>query len=302
MQTLEGTVVRLHGHHAWIIAGDREYLCPVRGKFKQGKRRERSPVAVGDVVEFEIVQETDQPEGHILTIRERRTELYRAHPRFPRQRQVIAANIDLLVIVCGADQLDEQLLTVDRLLISALSQGLTPIIVVNKCDLAQPEVAGYAHAEVFKTCATSGELAGLKGRFAGRTAVFAGPSGVGKSSLLNALEPGLALKVGEVDRQGEGKHTTTHATMLPLAGGHVIDTPGVRDFPFWNLEPHEISLYYPDWEQPRQQCKFATCTHRHEPQCGVKAAVEAGTLDQGRYQRYLTILREHWNQQEAAGY
>lgn len=292
----------MHGHHAWVLAGAGEYLCPVRGKFKQGKRRERSPVAVGDVVDFEAVPGTDGPEGQITQIQDRRTELYRAHPRFPRQRQVIAANIDLLVIVCGADQLAEQLATVDRLLISALSQGLTPIIVVNKCDLAAPDMSAYRHAEVFLTCATRGDLAGLERRFAGKTAVFAGPSGVGKSSLLNALEPALGLRVGEVDKQGEGKHTTTHASMLPLAGGHVIDTPGVRDFPFWNLEPHEISLYYPDWEEARKQCKFATCTHRHEPQCGVKTAVESGSLDDARYQRYLTILREHWNQQQDKGY
>lgn len=312
-----GTVVRLHGHHAYVRAAGAEFNCPVRGKFKQGKRKERSPLTVGDEVSFEPVDGGEQQEGRILEIAERRSELYRSHPRFPRQRQVIAANIDLLVIVAGADRLSEQLLTVDRLLISALSQGLRPIIVVNKMDLRAgsmeqptaleqqtlfPEMAAYADFEVFYTSAANGKLGGLATIFEGRTAVFAGQSGSGKSSLMNALQPGLNLRIGEVDKEGEGRHTTTHASLIPLAGGLVIDTPGVRDFGFWNLELHEISLYYPDWQQAREQCRFNTCTHRHEPACGVQAAVAAGQLDAGRYQRYLTILRETWNELQQNAY
>ncbi|MBZ0137944.1 MAG: ribosome small subunit-dependent GTPase A [Planctomycetes bacterium] len=304
--TQTGTVVRLHGHHAWVLGDGVEYMCPVRGKFKQGKRRERSPIVVGDRVRFSLI---DGNEIMLEEIIERETELYRAHPRFPRQRQVLAANIELLVIVAGADRLDEQLLTVDRLLISAFSQGLTPLLVINKLDLSshaqlEPQLAPYRDAglDIELVSAETGELGTLTGRFKDRTAVFAGQSGVGKTSLMNALEPGLEMKVQEVDKVGEGKHTTTHASLLPMAGGLVIDTPGVRDFGFWNLELHEISLYYPDWQQAREECRFNTCTHRHEPGCGVKAATEAGALDQQRYQRYLTILRETWNEQQAKGY
>jgi ribosome biogenesis GTPase / thiamine phosphate phosphatase len=303
-----GTVVRLHGHHAWVLSGGTEFKCAVRGKFKQGKRRERSPVVVGDRVSFMPVQEGEN-EGMLTELHERDSELYRAHPRFPRQRQVLAANIELLVIVAGADRLNEQLITVDRLLISAFSQGLTPLLVINKIDLrpraeVEPLVQAYVRGgiEVEYVSAERGELGALKGRFKDHTAVFAGQSGVGKTSLMNALEPGLEMKVREVDRVGEGRHTTTHASLLPMAGGLVIDTPGVRDFGFWNLELHEISLYYPDWEQARGRCRFNTCTHRHEPGCGVKAAVEAGELDEQRYQRYLTILRETWNEQQAKGH
>jgi ribosome biogenesis GTPase len=281
-----------------VRADGHEYACPVRGKFKQGKRVERSPLAVGDRVDFE----PDGDDGRIDAIHDRATELYRAHPRFVHQRQVLAANIDLLVIVAGADRIEDQLLTVDRLLISAYSQGLTPLIVVNKLD-TRPDVATllrpYTGVDIEYVSAVEGKLGTLKDRFAGKAAVFAGQSGVGKSSIMNALEPGLELKVGIVDREGEGKHTTTHASLVPMAGGLVIDTPGVRDFGFWNIELHEISLYYPDWQQAREQCRFNTCTHRHEPACGVKAAVEAGTLDKGRYQRYLTILRETWNEANA---
>lgn len=303
-----GTVVRLHGHHAWVLSDGVEYKCAVRGKFKQGKRRERSPVVVGDRVTFTLVEEGEN-EGMLQELAERDSELYRTHPRFPRQRQVLAANIELLVVVAGAERLEEQLLTVDRLLISAYSQGLTPLLVINKLDLrsrdeVKPLVKTYADGgiDVEFVSAERGELGTLKDRFKDHTAVFAGQSGAGKTSLMNALEPGLEMTVQEVDKVGEGKHTTTHASLLPMAGGLVIDTPGVRDFGFWNLELHEISLYYPDWEEARASCRFNTCTHRHEPGCGVKAAVEAGELDEQRYQRYLTILRETWNEQQAKGY
>ncbi|MHC4841775.1 MAG: ribosome small subunit-dependent GTPase A [Planctomycetota bacterium] len=304
---LHGTVVRLHGHHAWVKeAQGAEYLCAVRGKFKKGKRRDRSPLAVGDEIRFEKVTDTEEDEGRILEILERRTELYRTHPRFPRQRQVLAANIDLLVIVVGADRVLEQLITVDRLLISAFSQGLTPLLVINKTDLVNAEALSeiakpYAEvvAEIFQVSASTGDLGRLPEQFKGKSAVFAGMSGVGKTSLMNAIEPGLDLRVGEVDRAGEGKHTTTNSSLIPLAGGLVIDTPGVRDFGFWNLELHEIALYYPDFEPFRDQCRFNTCTHRHEPQCAVKAAVEAEQLDWGRYERYLQVLRETWNELEA---
>lgn len=306
---LHGTVVRLHGHHAWVRADDIEYMCAVRGKFKQGKRKERSPVAVGDRVRFTTTADTDDCEGVLEELEERASELYRSHPRFPRQRQVLAANIELLVIVAGADMLSEQLLTVDRLLISAYSQGLLPILVINKLDLRpraefeallKPYTA--AGIDIEYVSAETGELGTLAGRIKGHTAVFSGPSGVGKSSLMNALEPDLTLRVGDVDKAGEGKHTTTNASLVPLAGGLVIDTPGVRDFGFWNIELHEISLYYPDWQQARERCRFNTCTHRHEPQCAVMAGVKDGSLDNGRYQRYLTILRETWNEQEKLGY
>ncbi|MEE9311399.1 MAG: ribosome small subunit-dependent GTPase A [Planctomycetota bacterium] len=304
---LQGTVVRLHGHHVWVRteSGD-EYLCAVRGKFKKGKRRDRSPLAVGDVIHFEEVKDTDEDEGRILKITDRDSELYRTHPRFPRQRQVLAANIDLLVIVVGADRVMEQLITVDRLLISAFSQGLNPVLVFNKTDLVNAETLAeiaepYAKVvtEIFFVSAEKSELGELPAVFAGKSSVFAGMSGVGKSSLMNAIEPGLNLRVGVVDKVGEGKHTTTNSSLIPLAGGLVIDTPGVRDFGFWNLELPELSLYYPDFEQFREHCKFNTCTHRHEPQCGVQMAVETETLDWGRYDRYLKILRETWNELEA---
>lgn len=303
--TLAGLVTRLHGQHAYVQAGDVEYRCPLRGRLKKGRRRDRSPVAVGDRVSISPIAGDGEPEAALEEVHPRKGELYRSHTHDRRLRQLIAVNVDMLVIVCGADRLAEQLVTLDRLLASAYLQSLTPVIVINKCDMAdnastRAAMKPYAAIGVALhfTCATGRRLDGLETRFAGKTAVFAGPSGVGKSSLINALQPGLALRTGEVDRQGEGRHTTTNASLLPLAGGHVVDTPGVRDFGFYDMNLADLALVYPDFAQARARCKYADCTHRHEPHCGVKQAVQSGEIDKGRYERFLGILREEWNTEQ----
>ncbi len=304
-QPLQGIVIRLHGQHACVAAGDQQFLCTLRGRLKKGKRRDRSPVAVGDRVRITPIVGDGEPEAALEEVLPRKGELFRSHPHDRRMRQLMAVNVDMLVIVAGADRLSEQLTTVDRLLATALLQSLTPVIVVNKCDLVDralldPLLRPYIGMglALYRVSASAGQLDGINALFAGRTAVFAGQSGVGKSSILNALQPGLKLRVGEVDRDGEGRHTTTNASLLPLAGGFVVDTPGVRDFGLFDIKPEELSLAYPDFASARQHCRFSTCTHRHEPHCAVKAAVISGEIDAGRYERYLSILREEWNTEQ----
>lgn len=307
---IKGIVVRLHGHHAYVEADGVRYRCPIRGRLKKGKQRERSPLAVGDRVKISVESGPPKAGGVVESIEPRKSELYRAHPRNPRHKQVLAANVDTIVIVVGAERLEEQLVHLDRLLISAEMQNLRPVIAVNKMDLASAEAVkkvmrpyGKLGAAIHFVSAATGEgIEALRGLFAEHVSVFAGLSGMGKSSILNALQPGLNLRVGEVDREGDGRHTTTHASLLELAGGWVVDTPGIRDFGFWDLELEELSLFYPDFAPYRANCHFSSCTHRHEPDCAVRAAMKSEDLDPGRFKRYLYILREAWNDEQELSY
>lgn len=304
---ISGIVVRVHGRTCYVDAGGREIESSIRGRLKRGRRESRSPVAVGDQVTLLL---EDDERGSIEQVAARRSELLRHSPHNERITHVIAANVDQMFAVVSADKLAERLLALDKLLAAGVMQGLKPCIVVNKCDLASREAIDTLMAPYdamalarYVTSARTGEgLAELRRALAARVSVFVGPSGVGKSSLLNALEPGLALRVGEVDRHGEGRHTTTHVSLLKVGEGRVVDTPGLRDFGLTNFNLEELSLFYPDFAAFREQCKFALCTHRHEPNCAVRAAAESGQIDAGRYERYLAILREAWNTSQRREY
>ncbi|MCC6574761.1 MAG: ribosome small subunit-dependent GTPase A [Planctomycetes bacterium] len=297
---MQGIVVRLHGRIAYVASDGREYACEMRGKMKQGRRESRSPIAVGDRVEISVIGGDD---ASVESVQPRKGELVRPSTRDPRIKQVIAANVENLAIVVSADAINDSLPTLDRLLACAFMQNLTPAIVVNKVDLVHAPKGLKAYRKLplnmLFVSATRGDgLDDLRALLKGRVSVFAGLSGVGKSSLLNALEPGLDIRTNEISRSGDGKHTTTNASLVPVAGGWVVDTPGVREFGLWELKLEELSLFYPDFEEFRLKCRFSGCTHRHEPGCAVKKAVEAGDLDKGRYDRYLDLLRESWNAEQ----
>lgn len=297
---IEGIVVRLHGRTCWVQSGEREYECSMRGRLKQGRRRQKSLVAVGDAV---VALLDPDSAGSIEEVKPRRTELIRHTPHSANIKHVIAANVDQMFVVIAADQAKQNLVGLDKLLAAGVMQNLAPIILVNKCELCDVraiftpyKAAGF---EALYVSARTGEgLEALRARLANTISVFVGASGVGKTSLLNALEPSLELRVGDVDRRGEGRHTTTSATLLRVAAGRVVDTPGLREFGLTNFNTGELSLFYPDFAAFREKCKFATCTHRHEPKCAVRTAVEQGLLDAGRYERYLSVLREAWNTEQ----
>lgn len=269
------------------------------GRFRLDKKEVTNPVAVGDYVDIEI---GDDGTGLITTIHDRENYVPRQATHGRRGEQILVSNIDRAWVVQSIRQPKLNLGFVDRFLVTCEAYEVHAGIIINKMDLAkknQKEMAeeirilyeslGY---KVALTSAEDDDVDELKDEIRGKTSVFIGPSGVGKTSLLNRIEPGLDLRVGEISSYSQkGKHTTTYAQLIPLSGdGYIVDTPGIREFGLVQIDKAELSLYFPEMAEPRQQCKFYNCTHYHEPKCGVVAAFENGEIDPGRYNSYLNML------------
>jgi ribosome biogenesis GTPase len=276
-------------------------ICQLRGKLKQ-HHRDSDLAAVGDRVLIEIAADGS---GLIHQVLPRTRVLSRSAPRGDDRRaaveQVMVANPDQVVFVFSCAQPAPHVRMLDRFLVAAERTGLPARIVANKIDLLGPEAAralfdmyppiGY---EVLYTSAHTGEgLAELRAALQDKLTVLSGPSGVGKTSLLNALEPGLGLSVRRVSQATtKGRHTTTVPEILPLAqGGYVADTPGVRAMALWDIEPEELDAYFPEIRPLVDQCQFNNCSHLTEPGCAVRQAVESGGIDPRRYDSYTRLRR-----------
>ena len=263
------------------------------------------PVAIGDVVQF---IQASQSTGLIVEVLPRRNQLARrtAVP-MPSARpfeQVIVANVDRVIPVFSAANPAPRWNLLDRYLVSAESASLPAFICITKMDLADAGDELWDAIEEYReigypvclTSAVTGEgLDEIKESLQGRISVFLGKSGVGKSSLLNALDPGLNLRVNEVNRKsGKGVHTTTNPEMLPLIfGGAVVDTPGVREFGLWDANPEELELHFPEMRRFLGRCRFGLdCRHNEEPGCAIRQAVTAGRISPRRYQNYLRLRAE----------
>jgi len=270
--------------------------CVLRGLLKSLETRERNVVAVGDEI---LYSPLDTQAGVIERVLPRRSVLSR---KYAEREHVVAANIDQLVVVVSVSAPPIRTGLIDRYLVAAENGGLRAVILVNKIDLA-PGEAGSPYREVMRTyvdlgygvafcSAVTGEgLDSVRDVLRGKSSIFAGQSGTGKSSILNALQPGLRLRVGEISESTrKGIHTTTNITLLPLEfGGYVVDTPGIREFALWGLAKEDLPHFFPEFEHYLGRCRLRGCTHTHEPGCEVKAAVEEGRIHPERYDSYCRL-------------
>lgn len=300
--TVHGTVVRSTGSWYDVQSGDRLIPSRVRGRFRLTRGKETSPVVVGDSVEVRL---GDDDTGLIVGIGERsRCLLRRAAGKQIGRSHVIAANVDFAWVVQAADQPKFNPGFVDRFLVMAASNQLPVGIIVNKRDILLDRAARSALGEwrtlyedlgyevIYVSAHTGRGLRKLKKRLRGKISVMAGPSGVGKSSLMNEVCPDLDLRTGEVsEATGKGVHTTTVASLHRLKkDGFVVDTPGLREFGLIGLDPPHLSHYFPEMAPLLPQCRFQNCTHDHEPNCAIKKGVEKGDLNLGRYESYIGML------------
>jgi ribosome biogenesis GTPase len=296
-QLVEGRVIRLTGNNYDVQVGDELIRCRIAGKLRKEKKSSVKAAAVGDRVEILV---SDEQEGRIENVLERTNKLSRADVREGKKEQVIVANVDRVMMVQAAADPPMDPHLIDRSIVMALSGDIPPVLVLNKIDLVDAdlvadvkglyETLGYT---VHATSALTGDgVEGVRNELMGRTTVLFGPSGVGKSSLLNCVEDGLGLKVREISEGDRtGKHTTTWVELIPLeGGGYACDTPGIEYFTLWNVDPDDLGLYFIEFEPYLGTCKFTNCRHNSEPKCAVKAALEEGAIDPRRYESYLKIL------------
>lgn len=296
---VEGTVVRVDSHFPLIESKKGRVRCSLRKKLKRGPRDATHKVCVGDRVLF-LPPHGERDAGAIERILPRKTQLMRRASHREGMAQTVVANVDRLVVIASAREPELNTRLIDRMLVAGENGDLESIICVNKMDLARreeilPLVSCYTDIgyELLFTSAVTGEgLGGLKETLKGKSSVFAGASGVGKSTLLNAIQPGLRLTVREVsEATGKGRHATSFVQLLRLDfGGYVVDTPGIREFGLWDVDRRDLQHFFPEMRPLTGQCRYADCSHTHEPQCAVKAAVEAGDVTEARYESYVHIL------------
>jgi ribosome biogenesis GTPase len=298
--TEEGLVVKSTGSLYLVRTCDANVIaCKLRGKFRLNGIKTTNPIAVGDIVSIE----RQQNNGIITAIKERKNYIYRKSINLSKIIHIIAANIDTAFLVISMAEPRTPLGFIDRFLVAAESFRIKTILIFNKIDLYTSNIQqtcqkwqdlytniGY---ECISTSVVTGEgMDLLKEKMQHQVSLFSGQSGVGKSSIINLLEPNLQLKTAHIsDYNSKGKHTTTFAEMFALSfGGFIIDTPGIKEFGLIQYKKEEVSHYFPEMLNLLSECKFHNCTHTHEPHCAVKQALEDGIIASSRYQNYLNII------------
>lgn len=297
-----GTVIKSTG--SWYVvrldAGE-TLECRIRGKFRMEGIRTTNPVAVGDVVEVE-----ESADGYVIAgITPRKNYIIRKSTNLSKEAHILASNVDQALLVVTVNHPVTSTVFIDRFLASAEAYNIPVTLVFNKLDLYDEEdramLGGLSsiYGKIGYPCLAVSTLTGENIPAVGellrdKVSVLSGLSGVGKSSLINRIEPGLKLKTAMIsDAHDSGKHTTTFAEMFPLSGGgFIIDTPGIRSFGTIDMKKEEISHYFPEIFARAEACRFYNCTHVHEPGCAVLEAVERDEISESRYASYLSMLEE----------
>ncbi len=301
---MQGTVYKSTGSWYSVRAADGVFwTARIKGKLKIDEDiSSTNPVAVGDTVTFEVEDE-DLLKGMITAVADRHNYMVRVSPHNKNQKHIIAANIDLALLVASIADPRTSTGFIDRFLVTAEAYHITAILVVNKTDLIKPkhqevllqwqQMYGAAGYSVFPVSATDpATLDELKAFIQNKTTLFSGHSGVGKSTLINQLIPGSDIRTNEVSGwSGKGQHTTTFAEMFDVpAGGKIIDTPGVKEFGLIDFEREEVAQYFPELRAVMKDCRFNNCLHINEPGCAVKQAVVEQRIAADRYVSYVAIL------------
>ena len=310
-----GQVLAKHRGEYFVLFEGHEIVCGIRSRLRKDlvfpiSRQRRQgvdqiktisqvdPIAVGDFVRF--VKSDDPDRGVIEHVEERKNQVSRQAPGPKPLESVICANVDNLILVFSLSRPTPKVGFIDRILVVAEWECIPPVIVFNKKDEADPEILenmlevykNTGYQTIVSSAFTCDGIEQIIEILKGKTSVLIGPSGVGKSSILNAIQPGLALKAREISEStGKGTHTTTHLEAFLLdIGGLVVDTPGIKQLAMWNLGPDELVTLYPEMEPLAGKCKFGmSCLHETEPGCAIKQAVKEGKIHQERYESYLRM-------------
>lgn len=301
---MTGTVYKSTG--SWYTVKTKEnkfFECRIKGKFRMQGIKSTNPIAVGDVVDFDVDNEDEATIGTIHKIHERKNYIVRKSVNLSKQTHIIASNIDVVFLLVTINNPITTTSFIDRFLVTAEAYGIEAVLVFNKIDTYDETILDeqlflqYTYEQIGYKClrvsATENKgLDQLKEMMIGKVSMFSGHSGVGKSTLVNALEPTLNLKTKQIsDQHQQGLHTTTFAEMFDLSfDARIIDTPGIRGFGIVDMEKQEIGDYFPEFFALKENCKYNNCLHKEEPQCAVKDALGNDEIAWSRYKTYLQLL------------